>query len=321
MASPNSVFTELVTTTLRNHPTEIADNVSQHNALYRRLKTNGKIKKLSGGYEIVRPLDYAENATYQRYSGFDALNIGASDVLSAAKYDWVQAAVHVVASGRELRMNAGKEQLIDLAASRTKNAMRTAANNMSLDLYGSGSLANQMGGLGTIIQTAGTGTVGGINSSTFTFWQNQFQEMSGTNTYADVKNDMMKLWLNCARGSDQTDLIVSTQDLYAAFWNALVPNQRYTSDDKDATAGFNALRFQQADVIFDRQSTNFTSTGEKMYFINSDYLELVVHRDTNWTTLDEKMSVNQDATVIPILWMGQLTCSNRARQGVLIDAS
>lgn len=321
MASPNSTFTELVTTTLRNHPTEIADNVSQHNALYRRLKTGGKIKKLSGGYEIVRPLDYAENSTYQRYSGYDSLNIGASDVLSAAKYDWVQAAVHVTASGRELRMNAGKEQLIDLAASRTKNAMRTAANNMSLDLYSSGSLSNQMGGLGLIIQTAGTGTVGGINSSTYSFWQNQFQEMSGTNTYADIKNDMMKLWLNCARGSDQTDLIVSTQDLYAAFWNSLVPNQRYTSDDKEATAGFNALRFQQADVIFDRQATNFTSTGEKMYFINSDYLELIVHRDTNWTTLDEKMSVNQDATVIPILWMGQLTCSNRARQGVLIDAS
>lgn len=321
MASPNNVFTELVTTTLRNHPTEISDNVSQNNALYRRLKTGGKIKKLTGGYEIVRPLDYAENATYQRYSGFDALNIGASDVLSAAKYDWVQAAVHVVASGRELRMNAGKEQLIDLAASRTKNAMRTASNNMSLDLYSSGSLSNQMGGLGTIIQTAGTGTVGGINSSTFTFWQNQFQEMSGTNTYADIKNDMMKLWLNCVRGADQTDLIVSTQDLYAAFWNALTTTQRYTSDDKEATAGFNALRFQQADVIFDRQATNFTSTGEKMYFINSDYLELVVHRDTNWTTLEEKMSVNQDATVIPILWMGQLTCSNRARQGVLIDAS
>ena len=321
MPSPNATFTELVTTTLRNHPTEIADNVSQHNALYRRLKIGGKIKKLSGGYEIVRPLDYAENATYQRYSGFDALNIGASDVLSAAKYDWVQAAVHVVASGRELRMNAGKEQLIDLAASRTKNAMRTAANNMSLDLYSSGSLSNQMGGLGLIIQTAGTGTVGGINSSTYTWWQNQFQEMSGTNTYADIKNDMMKLWLNCARGTDQTDLIVSTQDLYAAFWNSLVPNQRYLSDDTEATAGFNALRFQQADVIFDRQTTNFTSTGEKMYFINSDYLEMIVHRDTNWTTLDEKMSVNQDATVIPILWMGQLICSNRARQGVLIDAS
>ncbi len=63
MASPNTTFTEMVTTTLRNHPTEVADNVSKNNALYRRLKMGGKIKKLSGGYEIVRPLDYADNAT------------------------------------------------------------------------------------------------------------------------------------------------------------------------------------------------------------------------------------------------------------------
>src|SRR5258708_10273002 len=58
-----------------------------------------------------------------RYSGFDALNIGQSDILTAAKFDWVQAAVHVVASGRELRMNSGKEQLIDLAKSRRSNAI------------------------------------------------------------------------------------------------------------------------------------------------------------------------------------------------------
>ena len=63
MASPNATFTELVTTTLRNHPNEISDNVSTHNALYRRLKEKGQIKTISGGYEIVRPLDYAENAT------------------------------------------------------------------------------------------------------------------------------------------------------------------------------------------------------------------------------------------------------------------
>jgi len=321
MASPNSTFTELVTTTLRNHPTEIADNVSQHNALYRYLKDRGQIELLDGGYEIVRPLDFSNNSTYQRYSGYDALNVNSSNVLTAAKYDWVQAAVHVTASGDELRKNSGNRQLINLMKARVKNAMRTAANNMSIDLFGSGALTNQMGGLGAIITSDGTGTVGGINSSTYTFWQNQFQEMSGTNAYGGIRGDMMKLWLNCARGTDQTDLIVSTQDLYQAFWESLTLNQRYTSDDKEATAGFNALRFQQADVIFDRQSTNFTSTGEKMYFINSDYLELTVHRDANWSTLDDKVSVNQDATVIPIIWMGQLVCSNRARQGVLIDAS
>ena len=321
MASPNTVFTEMVTTTLRNHPTEVSDNVSKHNALYRRLSTGGRIKKLSGGYEIVRPLEYAENSTYQRYSGFDALNISQSDVLTAAKFDWVQAAVHVVASGREMRMNSGKEQLIDLAASRTKNALKTASNNMSLDLYSSGSLSNQMGGLGLIFSTSGVGTVGGINASTYTWWGNQYQEMSGNSTYADIKNDMIKLWLKCVRGNDKPQLIVSTNDLWAAYWNSLTSLQRYNDNVSEATAGFDSLKFQTADVIHDLEATNFTSTGEKMYFINSDYLELIVHRDANWSTLDEKMSVNQDATVIPVIWQGQLTVSNRAVQGLLIDAS
>jgi hypothetical protein len=319
MPSPNSTFTEMVTTTLRNHPTEVADNVSKHNALWRRLKTKGKIKKLSGGYEIVRPLEYAENSTFQRYSGFDSLNISASDVLTSAKYDWVQAAVHVTASGRELRMNSGKEQLIDLAASRTKNALTTAANNMSTDIYSDGALTNQMGGLRAIIQSAVSGSVGGISGTTYSWWGNQIQEMSGGGTYADIKNDMIKLWLNCVRGNDKPDLIVMSNDLYAAYWNSLVPQQRYNDNTSEATAGFDAVKFQSADVIHDLETTNMTSTDEDAFFINSNYLEVCVHRDANWTTLDEKMSINQDAVVIPLIWQGQLVCSNRARQGRLWD--
>lgn len=317
MASPNSTFTEMVTTTLRNHPAEIADNVSDHNALYRRLKTKGKIKKLSGGYEIVRPLDYAENSTYQRYSGFDPLNVGASDVLSSAKYDWVQAAVHVTASGRELRQNSGKEAIVSLAASRTRNAMRTAANNMSVDLYSTGALTNQMGGLGHIVTSDGTGTVGGINSSTYAFWANQFLEMTSTPAKGTMKTFMNPLWLTCVRGSDKPDLIVSSHDFFGFYWESLQDLQRYASADS-ATAGFQSLKYVTADVIFDNNS-NFSTTQEVMYFLNTEYLELCVHRDANWSTLPEKVSVNQDAEVVPIIWMGQLCCSNRSLQGKLID--
>jgi hypothetical protein len=311
----------MVTTTLRNHPTEVADNVSLNNALYSRLKKRSKIKALSGGYEIVRPLDFAENATYQRYSGFDTLNVNASDVLTAAKYDWVQAAINVVASGRELRMNSGKEQLIDLAAARTKNAMRTAANNMSVDLYSNGALPNQMTGLANIIQTNGQGTVGGINSTTYPFWRNQFLEAPGTNTVtkANIRGYMNTLWLTLTRGADQPDLIVSSHDFFALLWDSQQDLQRYT-DDQQAVVGFRSIKFGPADVIFD-SNTNFATTAERMYFLNTDYLELVEHRDARWTTMDEKMSVNQDGVVIPMLWMGNLTCSNRALQGILIDAA
>ena len=321
MASPNSTFTEIVTTTLREHPSEISDNVSDNNALYARMKKKGNIRKLDGGYEIVRPLDYAENATYQRFSGFDTLNVSASEVLSAAKYDWCQAAIHVVASGRELRMNNGSNQIASLAKARLKNAIHTASNYMSIDLYSSGALTNQMGGLAHIVSTDGTGTVGGIVAGTYTWWKNQFREISGTNTWtkSTIKGEMNALYLNCVRGTDKPDLIVSSHDFYAAYWESLQDLQRFASADK-AEAGFQSLKFASADVIFDSNS-NFSTTAEKMYFLNTDYLELVVHTDANWTQMDNKMSVNQDAVVIPLLWMGNLVCSNRSLQGVLLDAS
>lgn len=321
MASPNSTFTEIVTTTLREHPAEIADNVSNHNALYRRLKSKGQISKLDGGYEIVRPLDYAENSTYQRYSGFDTLNISASDVLSAAKYDWTQAAIHVVASGRELRMNNGSNQIVSLAKSRLKNAIRTASNNMSVDIYSDGALTNQMGGLAHQITADGTGTVGGIVAGTYTWWKNQYKEIPSSNawTKSNIKGYMNELWLNCVRGTDKPDLIVSTNDFYAAYWESLQDLQRFASADK-AEAGFDSLKYVSADVVHDL-NTNFTATGEKMYYLNTDYLEVVAHEDANWSQMDDKMSVNQDGVVIPILFMGNVTCSNRARQGLLLDAS
>ena len=321
MASPNSTFTEMVTTTLRNHPSEISDNVSGHNALYRYLKKAGRVKTLSGGYEIVRPVDYQNNSTFQRYSGYDTLNIGASDVLSAAKFAWVQSAVHITASGAELRMNAGKEQIVDLADARLTNAKRTASNYMSLDIYGSGALTNQMGGLAHLIQTAGTGTVGGIDSSTYTFWQNKYREISGTNTWTSstITGEMNALWLTLNRGADKPNLIVSTHDFYAAYEASLQAFQRFSTTN-EAGAGFSSLKYKTADVIFD-SNTNFSTTGERMYFLNTNYLELVAHKQANWTVLDEKMSINQDAVVIPIIWQGQMVCSNRSLQGILLDAS
>ena len=55
MASPNSTFTEIVTTTLRNRSGVLADNVSNNNALLRRLKERGNNRTVAGGRSIVIP--------------------------------------------------------------------------------------------------------------------------------------------------------------------------------------------------------------------------------------------------------------------------
>jgi hypothetical protein len=318
MASPNSTFTEMVTTTLRNHKRELVDNVSDHNALLRLLKKKGKIRTESGGYEIVLPLDYAENSTYQRYSGYDTLNVQASDVLSAAKYDWAQIAIHVTASGRELRMNNGPEQMINLVKARVKNATRTAANNLSVDIYSDGALTNQVGGLAHMITTDGTGTVGGIVAATYTFWKNQFLDWTTPATYSASVANMNTMWLSTSRGNDVTDLIVSTHDMFSVYEGGLQTQQRYADADM-AAAGFTTLKYKTANIVFD-SNTNFSTTGERMYFLNTDYLYLIEHSDARWAQDDEKVPVNQDAVVIPLYWMGQLVCSNRSLQGLIFDS-
>jgi hypothetical protein len=328
MSTPSSVFTEMVTTTDRSWGSKVTDNVSNHNALLNIMKKKGKIKTVSGGYEIAEPIEYAENATYQRYSGYDNLDTSASDVLTSVKYDWQQVALHVTASGKEIRMNMGsKERMINLVKARKDNALRTAANNFSIDLYSSGALTNQIGGLANIIQTNGEGTVGGIVSGTFGFWKNAFKEMTGTNlaaspstaNAASMKADMNSLWLSLNRGADKPDLIVMSHDFYALFELGEQQLQRYADADM-AQAGFQTLKYKSANVIFD-DNTNFSTTQERAYFLNTDYLYLVQHKEAQWTMDEEKRPTNQDAIVVPMYWMGNLVCTNRSLQGILFDAA
>jgi hypothetical protein len=97
-------------------------NVSKHNALFRKLTEKGKSRVEDGGLTIVQPLDYQANSTYQRYSGFDVLNINAVDVLTAAEYPWRQVAVNVAVSGLEMRTNSGENRIINFVKAKVKNA-------------------------------------------------------------------------------------------------------------------------------------------------------------------------------------------------------
>jgi len=319
MPSPNSTFTELVSTTFRKHRKEIKDNLSNRNALLKYMMKRGNTRTEDGGLTIATPLDYAANGTYQRYSDWDTLNISQSDVISAAEYQWRQIALNVVASGRDLRINSGESRIINLAKARIKNALRTFNNNFSSDLYSAGSLTNQINGLQAIIADTNTNTVGGIDASVWTFWQNTVFDASVnsvTPSATTIENGLMlPLWLSIDRGpDDQPDLIVADNTYYQYFEGSQVSLKRY-NDKSTADGGFVTLKYKNADVLFDGNSG---IPSQHMYFINTNYLELVVHQDADLTIMDEMRPVNQDGQVIPILWMGNLTCSNRHQQGVII---
>lgn len=314
MASPN--LTEIVTTTLYKRNKELADNVSNGNALLARLNQKGNVRTASGGRQIVEELEYAENSTFMYYSGYEALNINPSDVFSAAVYDWKQAAVNVSASGLETEIqNSGQEAVINLLEKRISNAMKTMRNNLSTGVYsdGTGTGGKQIGGLQLLVADAGTGTVGGINSTTFGFWANQTSGDATLTTSANMRTEMQAMWLETSRGPDTTDFIVADQILYSFFWDSLTDIQRITNSD-EATAGFRSLKYVTADVFYDGDSGIPSS---HMYFLNTDYLYLRPHSARNVVPLDKKTSLNQDAMIVPVVWAGNLTTSNRDLQGVI----
>ena len=327
MASPGqstlfNTFTELVTTTYRNHRKEVADNVSTHNALFRRLTQKGRYRREDGGLSITVPLEYAENSTYTRYSGYDPLNVGASDVLTAAEFPWRQVSVNVAASGLEIRSNSGENRIVNLVKTRIKNAQKSMANGLSDDLYSDGTASNQIGGLQALIADAGTGTVGGIDSSTYTFWKNIVQSAASplqgggaiTPSATTIESLMLPLYLRLTRGADVPDLIVMDETYFTYFEQSQTSLKRYAPSDS-GQAGMTSMKYKGADVFHDSSASGISSAHG--YFINTDYLEMVAHQDADMEIMPELRSVNQDAIVVPVLWQGNLVVSNRALQGVL----
>jgi|TARA_Y100000289_G_C3923305_1_gene151753 hypothetical protein len=311
MASPN--LSEIVTTTLRNRSRTLSDNVSNHNALLRRLRENGNQTSVTGR-DIVRELEYADNGTVQFYSGYETLDVSPADVLSAAVFDYKQLAGNVTISGLEQVKNSGEQAIINLLEARINVLEKSMMNSLSTSIYsdGTGSSGKEVGGLQLIVADAGTGTVGGINSSTFTFWQNvQTTATSSAFSTTNVQADMNNIYLQLVRGADSPDLVMAGTNAYKAFLGSLQAIQRITSDDL-ANSGFTSVQYLNSDVVFDSAcNTN------RMYFLNTDYLRLEVAASRDFVPGEAKMSVNQDAMVTPMFWSGNLTCSNRALQGVI----
>lgn len=341
MPFPN--LSEIVTTTLRNRTGVLQDNVSRNNALLARLNKKGKIKTFSGGRTIVQELDYANNSTFTWYSGYQTLNINPSQVFTAAEFPIRQAALAISISGLEELQNSGEEAIIDLLESRVENGERTFMNGLSNGIYGDGTVASSIGGLQLLVAGSPTsGTVGGIDRSQWSFWQNiAYSALTNGGVAANAANViayMDTLWVQLIRGRDYPDLIVADNNMYRFYLQALQSIQRIQSEGSApdlAEAGYMSLKYMQADVVLDggyqgasadplpyETSSSASAVGgvptSYMYFLNTQYLHFRPHSARNMVPLDpDRFSVNQDAMVRLLGWAGNMTISNCFLQGVL----
>lgn len=329
MASPN--LSDIISTTIQNRSGVLADSVTKNNALLMKLRERGNVKPFSGGNVILQELMYNDASTQNAgsYSGYDVIDITPNSPISAAQFDMKQYAAAVSISGFEMLQNSGKEQIIDMLEGRIQVAEAQLMNQISAGVYsdGTGNGGKDITGLAAAVSiTPTSGTYGGINRATWSFWQNvKFDSTTdggAAATSANIQSYMNRVAVQLVRGTDRPDMIVAGNDYYRLYLESLQSIQRITSESS-AAAGFTSLKYMGAglncDVFLDGGIGGQLAT-DRMYFLNTKYIFLRPHRDRNFVPIGgDRQSVNQDAIVKLIGWAGNLTCSGAQFNGVLDD--
>lgn len=327
MAFPN--LTDIVTTTIQNRSKTLADNSLKQNALLNWLSKKGNVKTVDGGNVILQELMYNDANTQNAgsYSGYDVIDITPNSPLTSAQYDFKQYAAAVTISGLEQLQNAGKAQMINLLDGRMQVAEKQLMNQLSAGIYsdGTGNGGKDITGLAAAISTAPTsGTYGGINRATWTFWRNV--AFSGVTdggaavSSANIQSYMNRVLLQTIRGTDAPDIAVADNNYYRFFLESMQAIQRVT-DEQEAASGFSSLAYYGAGKkmsVFCDGGIGGSIPSNRMYFINSDYMFFRPHSERQFQPIGgERQSVNQDAVVKLIGWAGNLTTSGAQFQAVL----
>ena len=326
MAFANSAITDIIATTIQSRSGELADNLTQNNAILQRLEQKGNIKPFSGGNVILQEIMYNDPNTNNAnsYSGYEVLNISPDSPISAAPFSITQYADSVTMSGLEMLQNSSKEAIIDLLDGRMQVSEARLLNRISGDLYldGTGNGGKNITGLAAAVpDSPATGTYGGINRANWTFWRPTVT--TGTTvTYSNIQGLMTTTAIQLVRGTDKADLIVCDNNFYSLYVQSLQAIQRINTEESGA-AGFASLKFYgggtSADVVLGG-GYGSQATSNHMWFLNTDYIFLRPHKERNFVPIGgERQAINQDAIVKLYGWAGNLTCSNQFLQGLLIN--
>jgi len=203
--------------------------------LLQRIKKSGSYKSTSGGTQIYVPLNYATASASGWFSGADTLSTVDSENITSAAYDWTNLYAGVTISEEDELKNSGDAAQLNLLKSKMQIAEKTIADSLGTGLYSDGSNAESIVGLRDIV--AVDQTVGGIDQSTYSWWQGQVDSTTSTNTLSA----MNAVYQNCTVDSEHPDYIVASRAVYNTYYDLLTPVQRFV-DESIAKGGFESLK-------------------------------------------------------------------------------
>jgi hypothetical protein len=306
----NVDYNRLTSTTIEKYIPRFEDNIFTSKPLLFALTTFGSVETLDGGTEIVQPLMYAELRNQGSYTGSDPFLTDEDDGFTAAEFDWAQYYGLIRLKNIELAKNSGAPAVLKILENEMKRAELSISQSLNEMFYGDGTGNGGKDWNGLDLIVSDSVSFGGIDP---TAAGNDWWQSSVTGSIGDITDftEIRQKYLAVSEGNDLPTNIMTTEALYAHIDSMFESNQRFM-DPRMADQGFETLLFHGCPIAFDRDCQS-----GRIYFLNLDYITLN-KLGPNWFKTSEWMEpVNQDIRLKKILLYGQLTASNRARQGLL----
>lgn len=307
MANPTSSRTleDVAATTVDAYLPGLIDNFFNSNPLWLRLASKERV--LLDGADRIRQSIIYDKMIGGSYSGNDTFDIQRAATKTVMEFDWAQYYTNLTIDGRTMLKNeAGATKIMDLVEAEMETARLTLADILGTDLYLDGTGNNSKAILGLIAAVDDGNNVssyGGITRSSGaqgTAVKGVLNTTGGALSLPLMNSIMGSATIQPAR----PDLITTTQTLWDKAWDRVQPQQRFPSGpgfDDLAKIGYNAINFNGSAIVVDAKCAS-----GNMWFLNTDYIKLIVHRSRDFHFTGFQKPSNQDVLVGQILFAGQL---------------
>lgn len=325
---------EILSLALEDRSSGYQDLVSNSNALLAVLKRKGLWQTYSGP-KIRERLLYAETGSGVWYNGYDFISALPVELFNDAEFTPKMLAVGVSLSNEEILNNQGAAQLMDVMEAHINAAEQELEDLVDASIHsaGTGFGGKELGGLQLAIPTVtNSGTYGGIDRSAQAAWRtttydvNSYDTTIGTGiTSTTVRPFLNKIMTVSSRNKRGADLLLMSQQHYAAYDAATVAIQRINDQTELGKLGFQSLKYfgagRQAEIVQDG-GIGSNMPSNTTYGIETASLRMRYHPERNFNKIGRSMMpINQDAVVQYIGFMGELTMVNPLFNWKMYDSS
>lgn len=281
----------------------IYDQILKHNPVLYRFHRKGKV--IDGGAALTWPALKATKTKGGWYTGAQQLAHGVEDTIEPAEVNWKHVAEDVTIPRTDLLKARTPYAKVDLLKTKFDEAIMNLRSRISAALYAAPSEGN---GLDNLFQAIDDGTdtanYAGIAHSN-SWWKPGIAgdgRINKANANMTALTEIETLYGRCSDGDEQPTLIITTQSGYDFMWGQLQALQRFTRDEEMVKAGFDAIKFNRAVVVIDRNTV-----AKSLLMLNERWLDLVAHEEENFAVDPVLPGTPSERSInTKVVWSGNL---------------